>query len=176
MRKKLSKKKVYLMLSMVILLIGIGFILFYPYRYVLYLQEPGTEDIIAYLPVKESSHFQLTYTHSVHLSDVYEEYRMVNGYIYPVQLIYEDTAIGMPSDAGKGETFTMKNGKYYISNLQGRHQSIALSIGKVRANHAIIHKEIRYALKDYRGSGTFVEIAAEYLPNWKLLRGVKMNE
>ncbi|SDK23409.1 DUF1850 domain-containing protein [Sediminibacillus albus] len=173
----LTDKKRLLVISTVLLLAAaLSMFLFYPYRYVLSFHEPFSEEILAYLPIKETDHFQIKYTHSVHLSDVIEEYEIKDETIYPYQLIYEDTAIGMPSNAGEGETFEMKDGKYYISNLQGSFQEINLAVGQVRANHAIIYKNQSYLLKDYVGAGTKVSIAPTRESNWHLFKGVNIHE
>ncbi|RWZ58042.1 DUF1850 domain-containing protein [Halobacillus fulvus] len=148
--------------------------LFFGERYVLAFQTVPDRKVNAYLPVSESDHFQLKFTHSVHLSDVFEEYEIRNEKLYPIQLIYEDTAIGMPSNAGEGETFEMKDGKYYISDLQGEFDSLSLTIGKIRANHTILYHDQSYPLKDYIEAGSFIEIEPEHITNWQWLRGVKM--
>lgn len=175
MQKKI-KKISYIAGCLLILITGGIFFLFYPYHYVLYFQDPYTKELLAYLPVEDEEQFQIKYTHSIHLSDVYEGYKVEDEVLYPVELIYEDTAIGMPANAEEGEVFNMKDGKYYISNLQGQHKTITLAVGKVRANHAIIHQGQSYELKEYVGAGTIVTIAAGRMTNWKLLKGVEMNE
>ena len=159
-----------------LVLIAVAWFLFYPYRYVLSFQEPSTGKVIAYLPVSETDHFQIKFIHSVHLSEVVEEYQIKEERIYPVQLVYEDTSIGMPADAGDGETFEMKNGKYYISNLQGFHDKINLKVGQVRANHTIVYEQQDYLLKNYVGAGRVVTISAVHQSNWKLWEGVKLRE
>ncbi|WP_390216252.1 DUF1850 domain-containing protein [Halobacillus campisalis] len=118
----------------------------------------------------------MKYTHSVHLSDVIEEYKVRNERLYPVQLIYEDTGIGMPSSAGDGETFEMKDGKYYISNIKGYHDSISLSVGSVRAEHTIRYVDRSYLLKDYVGAGSVITIKPLHVSNWNLMRGETLSE
>ncbi|MFD1017693.1 DUF1850 domain-containing protein [Thalassobacillus hwangdonensis] len=143
---------------------------------VLAFNDRKTGELLAYLPINDQDHFQLKFTHSVHLSDVYEEYRVEDQKLYPEQLIYEDTAIGMPSNAGEGATFEMKDGKYYISNLTGSHDYIDLSIGQVKARHTLIFQGEQYMLKEYVGAGTVVRIQPVSLSRWKLLRGVNVLE
>ncbi|SDM40233.1 DUF1850 domain-containing protein [Sediminibacillus halophilus] len=169
-------KKGWLFIVSIFLLAATAVLLFYPYRYILALQDPFTDEILAYLPVNDTDHFQIKFTHSVHLSDVIEEYEINQETIYPYQLIYEDTAIGMPSNAGEGETFEMKDGKYYISNLQGSLSEINLAVGQVRANHKIIYQNQSYLLKDYVGAGTSITITPTHESNWHLLKGVNIHE
>lgn len=147
---------------------------FFTSQYVLVIEPMPEKKNLYYLPVSESDHFQLQFIHSVHLSEVIEEYKLQGEQLDPVRLIYEDTAIGMPSNAGEGETFEMKNGKYYISDLQGVHSSLDLNIGQVEAEHTINYKENSYLLKDSIEAGTWIRITPRNVSNWKLWRGVKL--
>ncbi|WP_173917061.1 DUF1850 domain-containing protein [Halobacillus sp. Marseille-Q1614] len=149
---------------------------FYPYQSVISFEVLDEQEEKTYLKIPEGDHFQLTFTHSVHLSDVIEEYKLKNDRLYPVQLIYEDTAVGMPSNGQEGETFTVKDGKYYITELQGFHESITLSVGQVRANHTILYNDESYLLKDFVGAGSVIKIKPGHESNWNLMRGVTFNE
>ncbi|WP_181349288.1 DUF1850 domain-containing protein [Thalassobacillus sp. CUG 92003] len=169
------KWKLAIILVLFLFLAG-ALVLFYPFRYVLAIHYVKTDDLGAYLPVSEEDHFQLKFTHSVHLSDVVEEYEMKRTQLYPIQLIYEDTAIGMPSNAAEGETFTERDGKYYITNLNGVHDKLSLVVGEVRADHTIIYKGQSYLLKEYVGAGSWVNIKPLRMSNWELLRGEKLHE
>ncbi|SEB20680.1 hypothetical protein SAMN05421743_12841 [Thalassobacillus cyri] len=168
----------------VVMAVMIGFIflsaaslwLFYPYQYVLALHTKDTDKPSLFLPVEEGDRFQIKFTHSIHLSDVIEEYEVKDKKLIPVQLIYEDTAVGMPSNAGEGETFKAKDGKYYITGLKGEHKYIDLSVGQVKAKHTILFKDRSYLLKEYVGGGTIVRIQPLYINNWELLRGVNVHE
>ncbi|WP_347861276.1 DUF1850 domain-containing protein [Salimicrobium sp. PL1-032A] len=148
--------------------------IFSPARYVLAIEPMPEREELYFLPVSESEHFQLQFTHSVHLSKVIEEYELHKDMLVPVRLIYEDTAIGMPSNAGEGETFEMKNGKYYISDLTGKHSSLDLNIGQVKAEHTIKYNDSSHVLKDSIEAGSWVRIEPKHLSNWELWRGVKL--
>ncbi|WP_431800334.1 DUF1850 domain-containing protein [Halobacillus andaensis] len=144
---------------------------FYPYRSVVAFEQFDRQGSNAYMPIREKDHFKLKFTHSVHLSDVVEEYEVKDKKLYPVEMVYEDTAIGMPSNADEGETFEMKDGKYYISNLTGSHEFINLSVGQVRADHTVIYKNDSYLLKDVLGAGSVIRISPKHVSNWELMRG-----
>ncbi|SDX48115.1 DUF1850 domain-containing protein [Salimicrobium album] len=161
----------------VLTVLAVGILLawiFIPCRYVLTVTTMPGEERVYFLPVSENDHFQLQFIHSVHLSRVVEEYEMKGRSLKPVRLIYEDTAIGMPSNAGEGESFEMKNGKYYITNLQGSHSSLDLNIGQVKAEHTINYHDNSYLLKDSIEAGSWVRIAPAYVSNLELWRGVKL--
>ncbi|MFC7062695.1 DUF1850 domain-containing protein [Halobacillus seohaensis] len=165
--------------SIIIGIAGLGMTslwMFFPYQSVVSFEKLDRQGKNVYMPIKEGEHFDLKFTHSVHLSDVIEEYEVKNERLYPVQLTYEDTAIGMPSNGSEGETFEMKDGKYYITDLQGFHESISLSVGQVRANHTIIYKDRSYLLKDYVGAGSVINIEADHVSNLELMRGVTFDE
>ena len=71
-----------------------------------------------YIPLYGEYHFKIKYTHSIHLSDVVESYKITpTQKIQQYELMYEDFSIGMPSNAEEGETFEEINGSYYIKNM-----------------------------------------------------------
>ncbi|RYM06366.1 DUF1850 domain-containing protein [Sporolactobacillus sp. THM7-7] len=167
-RKKLT-------LSAVLILGGLLLVyLFYPYRTALTFEDPETHQLLAWLPVRENDHFQILYTHSVHLSDVFEEYELRDGKLRPFQLTYEDTAVGMPANAGAGESFEIKNGNYIIKDLKGAYQELNLTIGQIKANHRIVYQKKIYTLKNYFGAGKAILIKYEKLSNWHLWKGEKL--
>ncbi|RLQ97152.1 DUF1850 domain-containing protein [Falsibacillus albus] len=148
---------------------------FLPIEKCLSIEELSSGRELAYIPLKGERAFQIQYTHSIHLSEVKEFYKIQgDGNIRQVELMYKDTAIGMPSNAEKGETFEMKNGEYYIKNMKRVFPYINLSTGQVVANHRIIFKGRTYPLKDTIKPGTIVQIKVEKLTLYKLWRGVNI--
>ncbi|MCA0972211.1 DUF1850 domain-containing protein [Halobacillus litoralis] len=150
------------------------FWLFFVERSVLAFQMMPEKEKNAYLTVSDEDHFQLKFTHSVHLSDVFEEYVVRQDKLEPVQLVYEDTAIGMPSNAEEGETFELHDGKYYIKNIKGDYDSLDIMIGQVRADHTILYQGEAYPLKDYLEAGSWIRIEPLHISNWQWLKGVKL--
>lgn len=169
---------VFIMSISLTIVAGLAMLIFYPNHYVLTFQHQRTDELLSYIPVHEQDLVELRYTHSVHLSEVRELYRVDEGKMKPEKLVYEDTAIGMPSDAHKDDTFRMEDGKYIIEKSD-RAQSlpyINLSVGQVRAKHKIIYQDESYLLKDFVGAGTNIQIDAKRLSRWKLWKGVNMLE
>ena len=77
-----------------------------PYKQAIVFQPNNRNADIAYIPTNEETKFQIRYTHSIHLSDVVESIQVTTGKtIQQYELMYEDIAIGMPSNAEAGETF-----------------------------------------------------------------------
>lgn len=87
----------------------------------------------------------MTFTHSIHLSDVNEFYRIVeDGRIQFVKMIYEDLAVGMPGYAEENQTFERINGKWVLTSEDTFTDSFTLY-------NSSIHKklELRYDNKIY---------------------------
>ncbi|KGX85417.1 DUF1850 domain-containing protein [Pontibacillus marinus] len=160
------------------LIAGLTALIFYPNHYVLTFQNQRTNELLSYIPVHEHDIVELRYTHSVHLSEVRELYRVKEGMMKPEKLIYEDTAIGMPSDAHGGDTFRTEDGKYIIEKSKDAKAFpyINLSVGQVRAKHKIIYQDQKLLLKEFVGAGTNIQIDAKHLSRWQLWEGVNMLE
>ncbi len=112
-----------------------------------------------YVKLPMDREFSIEYTHSIHLSEVQEFYKIPgNGSeITQYALLYEDTSIGMPSDAEEDEVFSRtKDGKYLISNMDRSFPYIDLQIGRVVANHRIEIGKSEYELSEFFGKGEFV--------------------
>lgn len=130
-----------------------------------------------YIPTKEESFFKIKYTHSIHLSDVVETYTITKKQtIQQVELMYEDFAIGMPANAGEGETFKQEEGKYYIKNMKRIFPSFHLRIGQVRANHRVIYRKKEYPLSRYIRPGTSVKVEIRNLNFFQQRKGVNILE
>jgi len=160
------------------LIAGLAALIFYPYHYVLTFQDQRTEELMSYIPVNEDDVVELRYTHSVHLSEVRELFRVEQGKMKPEKLVYEDTAIGMPSDASGNDTFRTEDGTFIIEKSKDANAFpfINLSVGKVRAEHTIIYDENSYLLKEVVGAGTNIQIGVKRLSRRQLWKGVNMLE
>jgi hypothetical protein len=174
MKHHLNKKNISLLISL-ILLILLAF--FTPYKKALVFEFQNTGQVLAYLPLNGEQKFQIKYTHSIHLTDVVESYQVTpNQHIQQYELMYEDFAIGMPSDAAEGEVFEISDGKYFIKNMERIFPFFDLRIGKVRANHTIIYKGKQYPLSSYIQAGTRVRVKEKTLNIVQQLRGVNILE
>lgn len=173
--KKKHKTVVIFLVPLIFLFITI--LAFIPIKQALVFKYQNTSQVLAYIPLPKEQTFKIKYTHSIHLSDVIESYRINDdGQIQQFGLEYEDFAIGMPSEAGEGELFEEIDGKYFIRNMKRTFPFIDLRIGQVRANHTLIYREHQYILSDFIEKGTWVRIKSEKLSYFQLLRGVNMNE
>lgn len=148
-----------------------------PLQESLVFQPPHSTAKIAYIPVKDNIHFKIKYTHSIHLTDVVESYKMTSDHkIQQYELEYQDFAIGMPANAGEGERFMRKNGKYYIGNMKRIFPFFNLRIGQVRANHRVIFDQREYPLSRYIKPGTTVKVEFRKLSIFQRWKGVNILE
>lgn len=172
-RFRIPKKRWLLAAAAVVVLLWYAV---YPTQQILAFENPDNGELLSFLPVADGEHFQIKYTHSIHLSDVYEEYMIEDDRLFPERLIYEDTAVGMPANAEAGQTFAMEDGKYILSGLQGSTDKIYLTIGAVKANHQIIFKDTAYSLQDNIGPGETITIVSRHVNHWTLWKGEKLHE
>jgi hypothetical protein len=162
-----------LFLSIFIVIICI----FNPHQRAIVFKPNYSKEALAYIPIKEETHFEIKYTHSIHLTDVVESYRITpSDTIQQYELMYEDFAIGMPSNAEEGETFEQINGAYYIKNMKRVFPFFHLRIGQVRANHTVIYKNKEYPLSRYIKPGTSVKVEIRKLNFLELWKGVNILE
>lgn len=112
----MNKKTILILLICCIFCIIIAAI---PLQQAIVFQPNYTNDKLAYIPVKNGDNFKIKYTHSIHLSDVIESYKVtLSQSIQQYELVYEDFSIGMPANAAAGEIFEQQDGKYYIKNMK----------------------------------------------------------
>lgn len=174
MKKKQMK---YIIFLVPLIFLCMTFLALIPIKQALVFEYKNTGKVLAYIPFSEEQTFKIKYTHSIHLSDVVESYvRTDDGQIRQYELMFEDFAIGMPSDAAEGEVFEEKNGKYYIKNMRRIFPHIDLRIGRVKANHKVIFQNLEYPLSNYIEKGTLVRIKIDQLNFLQLSKGVNIIE
>ncbi|ANU10367.1 RocC [Planococcus antarcticus DSM 14505] len=172
---RFTRIQVFLLLIIALILIG-SLIAFTPFQKYYVFIDNETEDIAAYVPL-ESPYFQLNYTHSIHLSEVIESYKVVdNDDLMMTELEYEDFNIGMPSNAGEGETFVEKDGKYFIKNMTRKLPEFRLFVGDVDANLSFITKGYQLDLKRTLERGKSYTFRVERLSLLQLREGVRIDE
>ncbi|AQQ53891.1 DUF1850 domain-containing protein [Planococcus lenghuensis] len=135
-----------------------------------------TGELAAYLP-KQESFFQIRYTHSIHLSDVVESYEVTKeGNFRITELQYEDFAIGMPANAGKGEVFVEEDGKFFIRNMNRILPEFSLFVGDVDLDLELMTEGRVYDLKEVLQRGESYTFHVEKLSLYQQVKGVKLNE
>ena len=171
----MSKRQIFQYLSIFIIIIIILALI--PQQNALVFQPNYTNGDNAYIPIKDETTFQIKYTHSIHLSDVVESYKITPSQkLQLFELMYKDFAIGMPSNAEAGETFEQINGSYYIKNMKRIYPFFHLRIGQVNANHTVIFNNKEYPLSQTIAPGTSVKVEIRKLNYFELWKGVNILE
>ncbi|MCM3567651.1 DUF1850 domain-containing protein [Neobacillus mesonae] len=171
------KKGTFLILTITSFLILVIICLFIPLRQALVIQPRDPALRPAYIPLKDEAYFKIKYTHSIHLTDVVESYKILpDGKIQQYELMYKNFAIGMPSDAENGERFVQKNGMYYIKNMKRIFSSFYIRIGQVRANHRLIYHKKEYTLAQIFKPGASVKVEVRKLSLVQQMKGVNILE
>ncbi|WP_175988506.1 DUF1850 domain-containing protein [Bacillus sp. Marseille-Q1617] len=166
-------KKKYLIVATLLFLFFLS-IIFLPLQSFLVIEPRDAAGNPAYFSISKNKVFSIRYTHSIHLSEVEEFYRQTSSNkIQQTKLLYEDTAIGMPSNAEREEVFERtKDGKYLISNMNRRFSYIDIRIGEVVANHRLVYKGDVFPLKKYFDEGSVVRVQFKKVSLFSQWKGV----
>jgi hypothetical protein len=153
-------------------------IILYPFKTYIVLELRNHNEDYLYLSIEKQQEFAIFYTHSIHKSQVEEWYVLENEHrIKQVKLVYEDTAIGMPSNSiAEGEFVRTNEGKYAIENMDRTFSSINIRIGQVIANHKLIYKNNHYDLSNFFPKGSVVTMEPRNLSIWQKWKGVNVDE
>lgn len=151
------------------------FVLFPTQKYFVFIDN-NSEKITAYIPVSNTN-FQIKYTHSIHLSEVLESYKILpDDTLVATEVEYEDFNIGMPSNAGDGEEFVEKDGKYFIKNMNRKMPEFRLFVGDVDAGLSFLTAKKEFNLKKTLERGTSYTFRVQRLSFFQQMKGVNMNE
>lgn len=154
----------------------LSIIIFLPFQRVLVIEDAKTNKLLAYLPLhRNKDTFEISYTHSIHLSNVVETYTVLkDGTIRQIELTYEDTATGMPSNAEKGEIFKLEDGKYHLLNMRRDMPSIYMRTAQVVGTHRIISNNHELDLAEVIPPGSLILLTEQRLALWELWKGVNI--
>lgn len=165
------------LINVLLVFILMATLFFIPYKWSFVFFEQRTTNPVAYLPLKNEKMFYIRYTHSIHLSDVIESYKITNGKdIQLSALEYEDFAIGMPSGAEIGEEFSEKDGKYYITNMSRVYPSFDILVGDIDLDLTLTYLGEEHHLKQYLTKGESYNFQITKVSIYDQLRGVRLSE
>lgn len=174
------KKKLTLSFFVIIILL---IIMLVPFRTALVFYERNTNNMEAFLPINKGDTFQVIFTHSIHLTDVVEKYKVRDDLaIEQYEIVYEEFGIGMPSNAQEGEKFEYKNGKYHITSLDNIFPSMKIRNGKTVSENRLVwgteNSEESHMVwfNKYFVPGEWYTILVERISLWEYLKGVKISE
>lgn len=171
------KSRKYVLLLTFLIVIVMVIVLFYPYRQVIILEEVRSEQPKAYyLPLHENRNFQIHYIHSIHLSNVKEQYRITdNGKLRFEFMQYEDVAIGLPGYAEEGEALQVEDGVYTLTFENRVIDSFVLYVGRVNTDLSLRYEQQDYHLKEFLQKGHSYEFHVAKVSNYKMFKGVRLN-
>ena len=173
MQFKPKQRKVILMFAL-ILIFSVSAMIPVERNYVFVDNKTGK--ITAYIKTIDPD-FQIKYIHSIHLSEVLESYQVLSdNTIQLTELEYEDFNIGMPSNAGEGETFVEKDGKYFIKNMNRKLPDFRLFVGDVDAGLFFLANGQEFDLKKVLKYGNSYTFQIRRLSVVEKLQGVNLNE
>lgn len=165
-----------LLLILIVLILISSALIFIPLQRSITFVDSDTGNIAAYSLLTQPR-FQIKYTHSIHLSDVIESFIVLpDNTLKMVELEYEDFNIGMPSNAGEGETFVEKDGKYFIKNMDRRLPEFRILIGDIDAGLSVIKNGKEYDLKKTLVRGNTYTFRVQRLSFFQQLKGVDIDE
>ncbi|MDE4086182.1 DUF1850 domain-containing protein [Planococcus maritimus] len=172
----MQNNRILKVLLLLILLLICSALFFIPYQKNFVFINSETNEIAARVPVIDDR-FKIRYTHSIHLSDVIESYRLDDeGQLVMTELEYEDFNIGMPSNAGEGERFVEKDGKYFIEDMKRKLPEFRLLVGDVDAELAFLFAGKELDLKKSLERGKIYTFRAQRLSIYQQLEGVNIYE
>lgn len=106
-----------------------------------------------------------------------ESYRLDDeGNLVMTELEYEDFNIGMPSNAGEGERFVEKDGKYFIEDMKRKLPEFRLLVGDVDAELVFLFAGKELDLKKSLERGKIYTFRAQRLSIYQQLEGVNIYE
>lgn len=153
------------------LFLPLALILFYPYKSALVFEYEDSRKVLAYLPCEINDHFQIKFTHSIHLSDVTEAYKIgTNGDIIQKKISYNEFAVGMPSGPSEGETFYEEGGFYHLK-MNSHFPYLDVRVATLFPDHSLIYKGGKYPLPKIAGKGNWTRIQYKKVSLWAALKG-----
>lgn len=174
------KKSVILLVLLFIGIVGVG--VNYPIQTALVFHDGESGELTAFLPLSEKDSFSITFTHSIHLTDVVERYRVTDDLqIEQYEIIYEEFGIGMPNNAGEDEEFIYEDGKYHIRNMKHRFESLNIRNGEVVSNHRLgwgdgSNQCCEVPFNDYFEPGDWYKVKVDWITLLDYWGGEKIHE
>ena len=162
----------------IILALSVSTLFFIPFERCLTFTETKTEQTEQFfLPLKNEDTFQLVFTHSIHLTDVIESYKVLPTNDFQLlSMEYSDVAIGMPSYAEEGQTLHYENGVYTLKYKDAKLKEFTLHIGDVDYRLDLQHKGRVIPLKEHLIRGKSYLIKVKRLSLYDKMKGVELDD
>ncbi|MFS0784998.1 DUF1850 domain-containing protein [Shouchella sp. 1P09AA] len=174
--KRLKNRSLQIIGGFFLIMIGLSFI---PYQSALTFSTQRSNELIAYTPMSKGDSFQIIYTHSIHLTDVEESYRVtVEGYIQQHEMSFDEFGIGMPSSATDDQELVVEEGRYHLKNMNITHPSLPIRIADIVPEQRLVWNDGNQQIwfKDYFVPRSYITIEIKSLNIWQVLKGVELSE
>jgi len=161
-------------LVLIFLLIGFSFIPFFPAF--TFTETRVEQPTIHFITLEKQDNFQIVFTHTIHLTDVIENYRVRElNEIQLVSMQYSDVAIGMPGYAEEGQTLSYENGVYTLKYDKAVLTDFILHIGDVDNKLEFYYNEKSFDLKAELDRGKSYVFKVKKISLFEKVKGVKLN-
>lgn len=131
---------------------------------------------IHYISMNAEKEFQFIFTHTIHLTDVIESYKVLDSEeILLISMQYTDVAIGMPGYAEEGQTLEYENGVYTLRYDESILPNFTLHIGDVNYGLSLRYGEKNFNLKKELVRGKSYLFEVKKLSLYQKMKGVKLN-
>ena len=155
-------KRVSLLISTILVFVIIIFFLYMPIFKVFSFTETRIHNPqLFYINVSKETLFQFRFTHSIHRTDVLENYEITNSNkLKIISMEYEDVSIGMPAYAEEGQSLIYEDGKYTLYYDDKIIDNFTLYVGNVDYDLYFLYDGNEYNLKQdlNRGSSYLFEV------------------
>ncbi|TQR21000.1 DUF1850 domain-containing protein [Psychrobacillus vulpis] len=129
-----------------------------------------------YISINGGNDFQIIFTHSIHLTDVIESYRVLDtNEIRLMSMQYSDVAIGMPGYAEEGQTLLYKDGIYTLQYDEAILKDFTIHIGDVDYKLNFKYGTKYFDLKEELVKGKSYLFEVKNISLYEILKGVKLN-
>lgn len=130
-----------------------------PLIHALVIRDTRSNQVVWSANIQDEASFGIRWTHSIHLSTIEEQYRIVDGQIILSEMSFHDCGIGMENELAPGEELILADGRFHIRNMQRSFPAIRLFIGQVRANHTLLFagQDIPLSLIDKPGEAITIQ-------------------
>lgn len=129
-----------------------------------------------YVLMSEDRNFDIRYVHSIHLTDVFESYEVTkDNQIRLLSMSYENLSIGLPGEAGEGETLELKDGVYTLTYRDRVIDAFRLHIGRVDADLALRYMGVEIDLKKQLEKGKSYVFEVQKMSVYQLMKGERLD-
>ncbi len=169
-------KRVIFLISTLIILVVV--FLFLPvFKVFSFTETRTTNPQMYYIEVSNDTEFQVRFTHSIHLTDVLENYNITNiNKLKLVSMEYEDVAVGMPAYAEEDQTISYEHGKYTLSYDNKILNNFTLYVGDVEYDLFFHYDGKDYNLKKSLERGSSYLFEVKNVTIYDKLKGVLISD